>query len=438
MLRDKYIVIVVISLLLFFLITGFPVYKAQAKKEKDTPDITEAELQRMVMSFADTYASFLIQSNKDFQRRFSSYELRAEIIEMTVASILTATDIAAGPDALFSLLDMVVLVTLQRITWEEYWQPKVFGKKADFWLETFRLAEKELGKVAETVYSPEQLQILQNLIQEWRKVHPDQNIVVNIRFADFRKLEKLYEQAHKRLLFPSIKKALETADEIRLLGERFRYQSSRMQRILNLQLELGYVQLIEKHEVEGLIQQASKFVAATEQLAQTASQLPEMTKYVFKEFETESERFRRLLDELQQTLVAGDKLVAEVNTTITSVDSLISRFDPIRRDVGKKPIDIQQYREAAKDFTETGRQFRILLESIDHFLSSPDKKKRLTYIVEAVGKVEAQGERLINHIYYRTIILVIIIFIGSFITILAYRIISKKIFGSDFKGNFSI
>jgi len=166
--------------------------------------------------------------------------------------------------------------------------------------------------------------------------------------------------------------------------------------------------------------------------------LPEMTKYVFKEFETESERFRGLLDELRQTLVVGDELVTEVNSTIKSVDSLVSRFDPNRRDVGKKPIDIQEYREAAKDFTETGHQFRILLESIDHFLSSPDKEMRLTYIVEAVGKIEAQGKRLIDYIYYRTIILVIIIIIGSFIAILAYRIISKKIFGSDFKENSSV
>ncbi len=66
MLRDKYIVIVVISLLLSFLITVFPVSKSHAKKKKDTPDITEAELQRMVMAYADSYASFLIQSNKDF------------------------------------------------------------------------------------------------------------------------------------------------------------------------------------------------------------------------------------------------------------------------------------------------------------------------------------------------------------------------------------
>ena len=431
--RDKYLVIVVIPLILSFLITVFPVYQTHAKKEKDTPDITEAELQRMVMAYADSYASYLIQSNKDFQRRFSSYEARAEIIQMTVASLLAAFDIAAGPDALFSLLDMIVMVTLQRIIWEEYWQPKVFGKKADFLLETFRRAEREVGKIAEIVYSPEQLQILQNLIQEWRKVHPDQKIVVGIRFTNFRKLERLYVQAKKRILFSTIKKTVETADAIRLLGERLRYQSSRMQLILNLQLELGYIQLIEKHEVEGLIQQTSKFVAATEQLAQTASQLPEMTKYVFKEFETESERFRGLLDELRQTLVVGDELVTEVNSTIRSVDSLVSRFDPIRSDVGKKPIDIQEYREAAKDFTETGHQFKILLESIDHFLSNPDKNKRLSYIVEAVGKLEAQGERLINHIYYRTIILVIVIFIGSFITVLAYRIISKKIFGSDFK-----
>ncbi len=173
MLRDKYIVIVVVSLLLSFLITVFPVSKSHAKKKKDTPDITEAELQRMVMAYADSYASFLIQSNKDFQRRFSSYEARAEILQMTIASLLAAFDIAAGPDALFSLLDMIVMVTLQRITWEEYWQPKVFGKKADFLLETFRRAEREVGKIAEIVYSPEQLQILQNLIQEWRKVHPD-------------------------------------------------------------------------------------------------------------------------------------------------------------------------------------------------------------------------------------------------------------------------
>ena len=44
-------------------------------------------------------------------------------------------------------------------------------------------------------------------------------------------------------------------------------------------------------------------------------------------------------------------------------DSLVARFDPIReKKQGAKPIDIAEYRAAAKDFAETAHEANLLIQ----------------------------------------------------------------------------
>lgn len=61
---------------------------------------------------------------------------------------------------------MMVLVTLTRITWEEYWQPKVYGDSAQMLIKTLRQLEENIWTLAARVLTPEQSKQLRALIYD--------------------------------------------------------------------------------------------------------------------------------------------------------------------------------------------------------------------------------------------------------------------------------
>ena len=425
MYKDKMIKGLILIGLFMLPVLGIFVSETQAEKVSKTE---RARIQSRVMNFADSYAAHIHQSNAVFQQRFSNMTTRTQFMQMTLNSVVVAYDIAAGPHPSHSLVNMVVMVTLQRIVWQEHWQPNVFGPQASFQLELLQQLESEIWSIADKEFSREQLNILKELILAWRKAHPDQNIVASIRFTDFSSLKDIFRLAESKGLFSGISKAVDTAEELRRLGDRFRYQISRMQLLLNFQLELAYMQLANKPELQTLMQDSTKLAAAAQQVAQVTARLPEMTQNAFTKLESESARLSSLLEVLNQTMGTGDELAVEVNRAIVALDSLVSRFDPIRAEHGVKPIDIVQLGELARDAAVTGRQLNDLLQTADHFLSEQDKEKRLANLVEALANIEGQGKQLIDFIFYRILVIVVTILFGSFLLAIFYRYISNKYF----------
>jgi hypothetical protein len=420
MYKDKMIKGLILIGLFMLPVLGIFVSETQAEKVSKTE---RARIQSRVMNFADSYAAQIHQSNAVFQQRFSNMTARTQFMQMTLNSVVVAYDIAAGPHPPHSLVNMVVMVTLQRIVWQEHWQ--------------LQQLEGEIWSIADKEFSLEQLNILKELILTWRKAHPDQNIVASIRFTDFRSLKEIFRLAESKGLFSGISKAVDTAEELRRLGDRFRYQISRMQLLLNFQLELAYMQLANKPELQTLMQDSTKLAAAAQQVALVTARLPEMTQNAFTKLESESARLRSLLEVLNQTMGTGDELAVEINRAITALDSLVSRFDPIRAEDGVKPIDIVQLGELARDAAVTGRQLNDLLQTADHFLSEQDKEKRLANLVEALAKIEGQGKQLIDFIFFRILVIVVTILFGSFLLAIFYRYISNKYFDTRKRERFS-
>jgi hypothetical protein len=132
-----------------------------------------------------------------------------------------AYHIAATPYPGAALLDMLVLVTLNRMVWEEYWVPKVYGQLAADMVTMLRKLEGDIWALAAEVLTPTQRQELRDVLRAWRDKYPDKIGVSFIRFSDFGELGRKpsLEQARKAggLLAP-IKQATQAAEEIRLWG----------------------------------------------------------------------------------------------------------------------------------------------------------------------------------------------------------------------------
>ncbi len=394
-------------------------------KNKGPAKISDTELQAMLMGFADTYAGTVGQSSIILEKKLETANERKLVRVTMVRGTAAAYDIAAGPNPVIAMLDMVVMVTLQRMIWEEFWYPNVLGDPAMAHVEALRRLEDKIWAIAGRVFTPEQQDNLRQLIAEWRQTNPEQRIVSDIRFSNFREMQQVSHLFENIPLISSMGKAVDTAKELQLLGERLRYQLSRMLLLTNSQMELLYFQMLSQPEMKQLLKDMDKFAAAADQLTATAAQLPEAGKYLIARLEADEKRFRGLLADLRLTLEQGSELTALVNTTLQTTETLVARFEtsePAAKD--KKPVNIDEIRATVTETTATVRELNTLVTAIDQFLSSPDREQRLTNMVKTFGHMETGAKGLIDHAFYRVLVLILVLLIGIFLIILAYRYIS--------------
>ena len=112
-------------------VPGSPAWSAKEKRQPPQPlGPAGAELQTLIMRFADqvvfaTITAFdQVRASLDTpEKRFVAFE-RQQV--MASSAYLIATE--ADPDT--ALLDMIVLVTLERMAAERYWLPEYFGEVA--------------------------------------------------------------------------------------------------------------------------------------------------------------------------------------------------------------------------------------------------------------------------------------------------------------------
>ncbi|MBT8331925.1 MAG: hypothetical protein KJP06_06300, partial [Deltaproteobacteria bacterium] len=196
-------------------------------------------------------------------------------------------------------------------------------------------------------------------------------------------------------------------------------------------LELAYLQMVSRPEVNQLLKNTDRVTSSIEAVAATASKLPETATNLIKEAGAESEQFRKLVVEVQQMLTVGNELIAGANQTFASIDMLVSRFDPIReKKQGTEPINIAEYRDAAKDFTETAREANILIQSLDRLLTGMSDQMdatRQSGLLEAFEKLGKNGKELIDYLYYRALIFCLLMIIGITLALLLYRYASVKL-----------
>lgn len=402
-------------------------FKSDSKEPKEElAELTDAELLAIMTGFADGYAARITQSNLILQRRLSDPEKRLAAYNMMVQSLTAAYDIAVTPNSATAILDMTVMVTLQRMAVEEFWVPKFFGKPAKDFLKTLQVLEKKIWDISAKLLTDDQQRNLRDLINEWRRIHPEQNVVHSIRFSSFREdLGKGLDDP--RGLFSGVRKAANTADELRLLGEKYRFLLSRMQLMLNAQLQLAYLQVVSQPEVGQLLKESDRVTASLEQFAKTAAEFPDTAETLIKKLGDDSEEFRKLVAEVQQTLIVGNEMMVLINQTMQTVDSLVARFDPIREQrQGAEPIDISEYRGAAADFTETARQINLLIQSLDQLLTNQQTADRLPELTAAVGRIGQDVKGFAGYVFYRALVLCMAIVFCILLAFLIYRTVSVK------------
>ena len=154
---------------------------AEEDEEKGSRKLTSVELQSKLMSFSDRFATIMDESFLKFAALNPTQKARLQVRTATIYSALAALTIAAAPNPDIALLDLIILTKLGRMVYEDHWR-KVFGNQVDEIIIGFKILEKDILQIANTVLTEEQLTALDTLILKWRKDHPKIHSFTYIRF----------------------------------------------------------------------------------------------------------------------------------------------------------------------------------------------------------------------------------------------------------------
>ena len=129
-----------------------------------------------------------------------------------------------------------------------------------------------------------------------------------------------------------------------------------------------------------------------------------------------------LAAELRGALEAGTATSDSLNTTIRSLDALIARFDkpktaPANPEPPGKPFDITEYSAAARELAVTAQELEDLVQSID--AGTPGLATLTERATEDVNRV-------IDHLFWRLVVLGIILIAGAFGAAFAYRLLARR------------
>ena len=318
------------------------------------------------MSFADRFASIMDMTIAKFESFNPTGNSRYEVLELMTFSLHNAFIIAAESDAGVALLDMLSMVTLGRIFFEEE-GPSRYGKVVVPVLEGYRKAEADIRKVAAIVLTPNQMLNLIKIIQRWRKENPEVKSFPLIRFSNFaaeRRESTLTKAEEPEGLFESVERASETAEEMRLLAERGMYLATRIPLLSGLFGDLWLTRIMNNPELQKTLTDVSQLSQGTAGLASIAENLP-------------------------------DQIATEREATIKQLAGEISAA-----------------RKAA--MTDVLAEFKRI------------EQRLIPEIAKAMDRAESEGEELVDHTMRQAIILIVIWLVGYVIARLLIQFFSNK------------
>jgi methyl-accepting chemotaxis protein len=396
------------------------------------------ELQIKVMRFADEYAGRLYDPINRMLNGPLTPEERLAVHSWRLSQASSAYTIASGPNSITNALDMVVLATLSRMVVEDTWETELYGERANELRDVHRRLEPEAWDLVREVLTPEQVQQLHTVIDEWRAQNPRVRAVAYIHLQDFARSigrPKSSQDGSANLFamlgldpLSNLDPAVQEIAQTRQLAERTIYYVQRAPDLLDMQVERLTFQLATMPEMKQLLADTNRVSLAAASAGALAGDLPQIVanerKAAIDQFmsalNSEQARARQLLSELRGTLAAGTQTSDSVNATIRSLDSMLARFDkpapnPETQPAGR-PFDITEYTATARELAAAAQQLQLLLAQLD---SSTAAVERLS--ASATTSLSA----VVDHAFWRGVQLILVLVGAVLLAMIAWHFVTR-------------
>lgn len=429
------------------------------------PVRTDLDVQSLVMNMSDDLSGAVAEAmNPVVSDPVSTQKARAFAQSFLRSTTASSVDIAVSPNPDAALLDMLVLASLTRWSFEQ--QRGGCGmteSQVARASERLGAAEAELWKSGASVLSDAQTRVLRALIDDWKTDHPSQTDVAFVRFNDFLSLrDRAGASGRVRAtgLLREVTEASAVVDSARLLGERAVWYAGRYPAMVAQQAEDTAYRLADQPE----LRRALEAVDAARDLAQGLTRrldaldadLDRQRGELFSEIARERERtiadaraaveaagvtltkdaeqrmaacidrafdrfakerheflddlearegtLRSMATELRSTIAATTGLANELTGTVGAIDRIVERFDRPATP-GQKPLEITDIRDAAIEATKAAEKTTVLLERLNQVADSVSWDRHIAGLGGATTGA-------IDRAFWRGLALVVVLVVG--------------------------
>ncbi len=435
-------------------------FRAAERQQQIGPArITPAELQSEIMTFTDMYSELISQATDEaFFGPAATPETRSLLLRLKLQVIQGAIRIASGANPVVALLDMTVMVSMQRHAWETYWMPELSDEEAERAIQSvLRQLEERIWEITAMALDDQQQGALHELIRQLIEEHAGQKYVSNIRaseFAEERRQTFIKVKGGGSLLglfaldpLAKLSPATRELIEARLLGERVFYYAQRLPTLVQWHTQEAMVNTLLLPEVQqvlrnldGTMEVATRAVKVAEgfseglakereaAIEQFFERLAVEREAFFGRLESDEARLRGVLGDLRVVIESGGELSESLQVTFVEATELANALAVLKQPVpGGRPLDITELQRATEAATETVRELNIALASAGELLSGEAWGERDTQIRQAATESRRGLEALIDRLFWRGLVLAAAVGAILLVVLAANRFIATRI-----------
>jgi hypothetical protein len=349
---------------------------------------------------------------------------------------------------------MITLVTLERMLLEDPSTLEIFGPEATAaLLDTYREHEAAAWRIGKRAFTPEQQQELRDMIAEWRREHPDQRYVSQVRLEDFaaaRQQQVTSDGAESGSLLSlvmldplaGLDPAKREVQQSRMLAERAFFYVTRMPTLLKWQAESLYQGLFRSPEVQGGLSAAAQVSEAAERISKTAEQWPrdlaaereaaidqffrglaEQRDAFVEDVDRGQDRLQGTLKQIRETVVATDQLAGSLTGTAHAIEAVAGRFESDEEAPAAEPgrDRLAEYQAAVAETGAAAERLTTLAGKVEELFAPETLDRRTSAMQSTIARTQEGAESLIDHAFRWLLILICVTPLVVLLTVAAYR-----------------
>ena len=405
--------------------------KVSTSDEKEAIGITAErlnELDQATYSYSDRFVTLIADASDRAAKANPTREARKEALRLKLHNSSSVYAITTGPNPLGQLLDLLTVVTLNKINMvDEGRAKKAFGHSHKIVETAFHAAHDDIWGVARRFLKPNEITTIKRLIVDWRKNHPDVTTLAYVRFDDFARANAGLKQNSPEIggLFDEINKVNKTVETAQQFGERVFFYTQRMPRLLQWQTERTVEGVMDNADLQNLQQAVQQMTKVSEVFAQEIRKLHEREAAVHKALGQVSGivgQINELTPKTQLMLQDGEKLLATakdtsvaLGDTLKIVDGVSAKFKSDKPEpADAKPFDIKEYQRTAEEVTKIVGGVNLLMNNLQGDGTG-----------KGIAELQKLAEAEIDHLIWRVAQLALFLFV----LVLLYRwIVARNLY----------
>ncbi|MFH0343070.1 MAG: hypothetical protein ACHBNF_13275, partial [Chromatiales bacterium] len=336
-----------------------------------TPVGDPLHLQLQLALLSDTVVTQILQKTAMPLDAVDDPNRRAALLEIRLDYAASMWNAASGPNPFANAIEMLLTLTVGRQQLERSPLAQALGESLRPTLAVLRSAQGDVERLVRSFLTPAEFSALDQAIQEAKESHVagtgPRMAVVDLQqiLASSRVPKSGGGGAFTNLVgilglnpFAGLDPATREIAESRQFAERLLFNVQRMPVLVRLNAELLATQVAADFELDRAQASLDRATTAMQQVAQTASELPDRLSaeraQIVADVRTEAERLGTLAHDYRGLFDAATTTAGTTNQALQTFAGVMQRFESEESESSapSRPFDVTEYAETAHRISE--------------------------------------------------------------------------------------